>query len=109
MRRGTVVIGRDCGDFAASRMVAGTLVLGGRCGAHPAWGMRRGTLLFTAGAPAPPPTFAPLHSNADVFWQLLARDLSRFCGPFAELPRRRVRRHVGDLAVGGKGEWLVVE
>ena len=109
MRRGTVVAGLGCGDFAASRMVAGTLALGGTCGVHPAWGMRRGTLLFTGSAPEPPPTFLPVHANLDVFWQLLSRDLARFGESFAELPRRRVRRHVGDRAVRGMGEWLVAE
>ena len=108
MRRGTVVVCGDCGDFVASRMVAGTLVLGGRCGAHAGWGMRRGRLLFAGVAPPPPPTFVPVHSGAEVFWQLLARDLARYGGPFADLPRRGVQRHAGDLAVGGTGEWLVL-
>jgi formylmethanofuran dehydrogenase subunit C len=107
MRRGTVVAQGGCGDFAASRMVAGTLVLGAACGAHPAWGMRRGTLLLAGAAPDPPPTFVPVHADVDVFWRLLARDLARFGERFAELPRRRVLRFVGDLAVRGTGEWLV--
>ena len=108
MRRGTVLVWGDCGDFVASRMVAGTLVLGGRCGAHAGWGMRRGTLLFAGVAPPPPPTFVPVHSGAGVFWQLLSRELSRYGAPLADLPRRGVQRHAGDLAVGGTGEWLVL-
>jgi formylmethanofuran dehydrogenase subunit C len=109
MRRGTVVAELGCGDFAASRMVAGTLVLGGSCGAHAAWGMRRGTLVWIGGGPEPSPTFAPVHADVGVFWQLLSRDLARFGGRFAELQRRRVSRFVGDLAVRGMGEWLVAE
>jgi formylmethanofuran dehydrogenase subunit C len=108
MRRGTVMVWGECGDFAASRMVAGTLVLNGGCGANPAWGMRRGTLLFAGQAPAVPPTFVPLHSSIDVFWPLLARDLARFGAPFTELAQRSVQRYAGDLAVDGKGEWLIV-
>ncbi len=107
MRRGTVVVFGDVGDFAASRMVAGTLALGGRCGAHPGYVLRRGSVVFAGTPPRLPATFVPIHSDASVFWQLLARDLARFGGPFAGLPARRVQRHAGDLAVGGHGEFLM--
>jgi formylmethanofuran dehydrogenase subunit C len=107
LRRGTVVVHGDAGDFLASRMVAGTLALGGRCGAHPGWGMRRGTIVFASEAPQPPATFVPVHSDASVIWQLLARDIAGFGGRFADLPRRPIARWAGDLAVQGQGEWLV--
>jgi formylmethanofuran dehydrogenase subunit C len=107
MRRGNVALFGDAGEFAASRLVAGTIVFGGRCGAHAAWGMRRGTLVFAGEAPAFGPTFVPVDAEADVFWQLLARDLARLGPPFDALARRRVVRHAGDLAVQGKGELLV--
>jgi len=107
MRRGNVTVFGDAGEFAASRLVAGTVALGGRCGAHAAWGMRRGTLVFAGEAPALGATFVPIESDADVFWQLLARDLARFGAPFDTLARRRVARHAGDLAAQGKGELLV--
>jgi formylmethanofuran dehydrogenase subunit C len=109
MRRGTVAVFGDAGDFMASRMVAGTIALGGSCGLHPAWGMRRGSIVFAGPVPVVAPTFAPLHSNADVFWPLLARDLAQFGGPFATLAQRRLRRHAGDLAVLGRGELLLPE
>ena len=107
MRRGTVVVFGDAGDFAASRMVAGTLALGGRTGKHVGYGMRRGSIVFAGAAPVLAPTFVPVHSNADVFWQLLARDLATFGGPFAGLAQRRVERHAGDIAALGKGELLI--
>lgn len=107
MRRGTVVVYGDAGDHLASRMVAGTVAIAGRCGARPAYAMRRGSIVFAGTAPEPGITFAPLHSNADVFWQLLARDLARFGGVFAGLAQRRVLRLAGDLAVQGKGELLI--
>jgi formylmethanofuran dehydrogenase subunit C len=109
MRRGTVAVFGHTGDFVASRMVAGTLALAGRCGIHPGWGMRRGSIVFAGPAPVVAPTFVPLHANADVFWQLLARDLAQFGGPFAGLAQRRVQRHAGDLSVLGKGELLIPE
>ncbi|WP_280151517.1 formylmethanofuran dehydrogenase subunit C [Piscinibacter sp. XHJ-5] len=107
MRRGTVVVFGDAGDFVASRMVAGTLALAGRCGVHAGFGMRRGTVLFAGPAPEPAASFVPVNSDAPVFWQLLARDLARFGGPFDGLSKRRVDRWAGDLAVLGHGELLI--
>jgi formylmethanofuran dehydrogenase subunit C len=107
MRRGTIVLHGDAGEFAASRMVAGTLAIGGTCGAHAGWGMRRGSLVCAGTAPSVAATFVEVRSDAAVFWQLLARDLTRFGPPFSELARRRVKRFAGDLAVQGKGELLV--
>jgi formylmethanofuran dehydrogenase subunit C len=110
MRRGTAVVFGDVGDFLASRMVAGTIALGGRAGIHAAYGMRRGSLVFAAdeGASTPAPTFVPALAEPVVFWQLLARDLARFGGPFEGLPGRRIERLLGDLAVEGKGELIRV-
>jgi formylmethanofuran dehydrogenase subunit C len=111
MRRGTVVVFGDVGDFAASRLVAGTLALGGRLGRHPAWGMRRGTLVLAGahGLDELPPTFVPAGADAAVFWQLQARSLARHGGVFAALPQRSFKRHLGDLAVDGKGELILVD
>jgi formylmethanofuran dehydrogenase subunit C len=118
MRRGTAIVLGDAGDGFASRLVAGTVVLGGRCGAHPAYGMRRGSLVLAspeaAAAFEVPPTFVPAQAEAAVFWQLLARDLARLAAahapasPLTDLPRRAISRHLGDLAVDGKGELIVV-
>ncbi len=107
MRRGTLLVFGDAGDFLASRLVAGTIALAGRAGAHVGYGMRRGSLVFAGAAPAIAPTFVPAISDAPVIWQLLARDLARHGGAFADLPARRVQRHLGDLAAGGKGELIV--
>ncbi len=110
MRRGTAIVFGDSGDFLASRMVAGTIAVGGSVGAHVGYGMRRGSVVFaTEGAAfVPPPTFVGAMADANVFWQLLARDLARHGGPFAALASRRIERHLGDLADGGKGELIVV-
>lgn len=107
MRRGTVVVHGDAGDFVASRMVAGTIALGGRCGAHAGWAMRRGSIVFAGVSPEPAATFVPVQGDAQVIWQLLARDLARFGGAFAGLPRRAITRWAGDLAVLGRGEWFL--
>jgi len=110
MRRGTALVFGNAGDFLASRMVAGTIAVGGQAGAHAGYGMRRGSVVFaTASASADlPATFVPAIAAADVFWQLLARDLARHGGPFAALASMRCERHLGDLAAGGKGEMIFV-
>jgi formylmethanofuran dehydrogenase subunit C len=108
MRRGSVIIFGNSGDFLASRLVAGTIALGGHAGAHVGYGMRRGSIVFAGDPPLPSPTFAPAIADVPVFWQLLARDLAQHGGVFAGLPKRRILRHLGDLAADGKGEWIVV-
>lgn len=108
MRRGSVVVFGDAGDFAASRMVAGTIALAGRCGVHVGYGMRRGSVVFAGPAPEVAPTFVAAIGGAEVFWQLLARDLARHGGAFASLPARRIERRLGDLAADGKGELILV-
>ena len=108
MRRGTAVVFGDAGEFIASRMVAGTIALGGRAGAHAGYGMRRGSVVFAGPGPeAIGATFVPALGAAEVMWQLLARDLAQHGGPFAALASRRIARHLGDLAAGGKGELIV--
>lgn len=107
MRRGTALVFGDAGDFLASRMVAGTIAIGGHAGAHAGHLMRRGSIVFAGAAPLPSATFVPALAEAPVFWQLLARDLARHGGPFARLPERTMRRWLGDLAAGGKGELIV--
>jgi len=110
MRRGTALVFGDVGDFVASRMVAGTIAVGGRVGAHPGYGMRRGSVVFASSEPAPSQlaTFVPALASADVFWQLLSRDLAAHGGPFTGLASRRIERHLGDLAAGGKGELILL-
>ena len=107
MRRGTALVFGDVGDFAASRMVAGTIGIGGQAGAHVGYGMRRGSVVFAAAAPSIAATFVPALVEADVFWQLLARDLARHGGPFERLPSRAIARHLGDLAADGRGELIL--
>jgi len=107
MRRGTALVFGNAGDFLASRMVAGTIGIGGQAGAHVGYGMRRGSVVFATSAPEIAPTFVPALVDAQVFWQLLARDLARHGGPFEALPSRAITRHLGDLASDGRGELIL--
>jgi formylmethanofuran dehydrogenase subunit C len=52
-------------------------------------------------------TFVPALATAEVFWQLLARDLARQGGPFAGLASRPIERYLGDLTTAGKGELII--
>jgi formylmethanofuran dehydrogenase subunit C len=111
MRRGTAVIHGNASDFLGSRMVAGTIALGGHADAHAGYGMRRGSVVFAGALPvdvATRPTFVTNCAATPVFWALLARDLARHGGAFAELPGRRIERHLGDLSADGKGELIQV-
>jgi formylmethanofuran dehydrogenase subunit C len=108
MRRGCVWVMGDAVDFVASRMVAGTIAIGGRAGAHVGFGMRRGTVVFAGAAPTTPTTFVPTTADASVTWQLLARSLAQAGGPFAALSQRSMQRQLGDVAVGGRGELIIV-
>ena len=109
-RRGIILIEGDAGGYCGSRMVAGTIVVLGRCGTGTGLGMRRGTLLLTA-EPELPPTFNDNGSHDLGFLALLYRELAQDEDPFfSSLHRRgtRVRRWLGDLACGGRGEVLLL-
>jgi len=108
MRRGMVLIEGGTGDYCASRMGAGTIAVLGPTGAGTATGMRRGTLLLRE-MPELPPTFNDCGVHSLGFLNLLYRSWTSLPGSFAKLPSgaQAVRRQVGDLGNGGKGEVLV--
>jgi formylmethanofuran dehydrogenase subunit C len=72
--------------------------------------MRRGSVVFVTAEPLPAQlaTFVPALASADVFWQLLARDLAARGAPFARLASQPMVRFLGDLGAGGKGELIFV-
>ncbi len=109
MRRGMLLVEGDAGDFCASRMAAGTLAVLGRVGADPGFGMVRGTLLVRDLPGGLLPTFNDCGIHELGFLCLLLRSWKELPGAFGRLSPDaiRVRRHVGDLANGGKGEILV--
>lgn len=107
MRRGLIVVERNCGEFAGASMIAGTLALfgdvGGRCGA----GMKRGTI-FCARAPELPISFTYACEYLPSFLPLY---LKHIAGLEVNIPAGfgvgTVRCFRGDLLTGGKGEVLV--
>ncbi|HEX6828545.1 MAG TPA: formylmethanofuran dehydrogenase subunit C [Burkholderiales bacterium] len=110
LRRGMLLIEGDCGAYCASRMGAGTIAILGTVGANLGYAMRRGTVILSHPADLPP-TFADFGTHDLGFLRLLhgawrsTLPGSRFAAMRDDAVR--VRRFVGDLANGGKGEVLV--
>lgn len=109
MRRGTVLIEGDVGAYCASRMVAGTIAVLGQVGENAGFAMSRGTLLLRQPAERMLATFNDCGQHELGFLRLMLNAWSTLPSRFASLAEEstRVRRYVGDLANGGKGEILI--
>lgn len=110
MRRGMVLIEGNAGDYCASRMVAGTIAVWGTVGKLPGLAMRRGTLLLQRPSSPLPPTFNDCGEYPLNFLTLLVRSWRTLRSKYySKLPDSglRVRRYMGDVANGGRGEILV--
>ncbi len=109
MRRGMLLIEGNAGDYCASRMTAGTLVVLGSVGANPGFAMLRGTVLAGALRQGLLPTFNDCGEHDLGFLNLLQRSWQGLPGGFGRSPAipGRVRRYMGDLANGGRGEILL--
>ncbi len=111
MRRGIVVIDGDTGNYCGSKMLAGTVIVQGKTGNFTGTGMKRGTILLTEAPDRLPATFNDCGYYEPVFLPLLFRSLantSRHLRSLANGPTE-VQRLAGDLAVGGKGEILILQ
>lgn len=109
-RRGLIVVEGDAGDYCGSRMLAGTIIVLGTGGRYAGAGMRRGTVILGRGARHIGATFNSCGPLKMEVLRLLFRQLPlahrrlaslASLGPLAE-------RFAGDLALGGKGELLVL-
>ena len=109
MRRGLVIILGKAGRYLASRMIAGTVVIVGTTGKHCGFGMKRGTIVFTKSKPSIPSTFIKSNYNFTSYWGVLASDIEKHNPQFSKIVKTEFSRAVGDVAFGGKGEWLFVE
>lgn len=111
MRRGLVVVRGNNGNYAAANMKAGNLVVLKKNGNYCAYGMQRGSILLGNASYAENlgDTFInqPYNYNMD-FLILLYKHMEQLSPTLQNLPRKKlIRRYIGDLAVGGKGEVLV--
>ena len=111
MRRGMVVVNGHAGDYCAARMVAGTLIVRGALGKECGRMMRRGTLIAFARRAGDEQqwlakSFVEAGEQNLIFLQLLRQSLHQMK---IALPLPFVgKRFVGDRAIGGKGEILVL-
>ena len=106
MRRGLIIGRGGAGDYAAARMIAGTILLKGRVGRWAGYGLRRGSLILDKEPKELLATFGDC-GTLDFNWlRILDRQLKATDGRFKV--GYRARRLIGDMAVLGKGEMLIL-
>ena len=106
MRRGLVIVGGDAGDYAGGRMIAGTILFKRRVGKNAGALLRRGSLIFLREPDDILPTFGDCGEIEFDYLRLLEHWLRETGRPIRL--GGRARRLMGDMAVLGKGEMLIV-
>jgi formylmethanofuran dehydrogenase subunit C len=106
MRRGLVIVAGDAGDYAGGRMIAGTILFKRGVGRYAGYGLRRGSLIFVEEPTDLLPTFGDCGVMEFDYLRLLERWLHE-TGRSIKLGGR-ARRLMGDMAVLGKGEMLIL-
>jgi formylmethanofuran dehydrogenase subunit C len=106
MRRGLIIGRGGADDYAGARMIAGTILLKGRIGRWAGFGLRRGSLILDKEPKDLLATFGDC-GTLDFNWlRILDRYLKATDGRFRV--GARARRLIGDMAVLGKGEMLIL-
>ncbi len=103
MRRGLILVGGTCGEFAGASMIAGTLIAG-RLGRGAGAGMKRGTLVAEV-VEELAPGFRHCCDYRPAFLELLLTELRRH-EYAADWISSDVSCHRGDVLTGGNGELL---
>jgi formylmethanofuran dehydrogenase subunit C len=106
MRRGLVIVAGGAGDYAGARMIAGTILLKGRVGRYAGYGLRRGSLILGKEPEQLLPTFGDC-GVLDFNWLRVLDGYLRETGARVKV-KPRARRLMGDMAVLGKGEMLIL-
>jgi formylmethanofuran dehydrogenase subunit C len=106
MRRGFVFVNGDAGDYAGGRMIAGTILVKRRVGRYAGYGLRRGSLILLEEPEHLLPTFGDSGVMEFDYLRLLGGWL-RATGKSVRT-NGRARRLMGDMAVLGKGEMLIL-
>jgi len=110
LRRGAIFIEGGAGQYCGARMIAGTLAILGPVGAGLGFGMRRGSILLDRTPTGLPPTFNDAGKTALGFlrlWSRAWREVPDLAAGFLP-PGEYVQRWVGDMAVDGRGEILLL-
>lgn len=110
MRRGIIIIRGRAGDYCAGRIHAGTVIVMDKAGRYPAAGMRRGALILAKKPARLSATFKSCGHLKMQFLRLLFTQLANMGGDLALFRQQppAARRFSGDLALGGKGEILIL-
>jgi formylmethanofuran dehydrogenase subunit C len=106
MRRGLIIGRGGAGDYVGARMIAGTILLKGRIGRWAGYGLRRGSLILDKEPKDLLRTFGDCGTLDFTWLRLLDRELKATDGRFKV--GYRARRLIGDMAVLGKGEMLIL-
>jgi formylmethanofuran dehydrogenase subunit C len=106
MRRGLIVVEGSAAEYACARTIAGTILIKGRVGPYAGYAMRRGTLILTKEPKDLLPTFVDSGVLDFEYLRLLSRQLRT--DEISFKIRARARRLMGDMAVLGKGEMLIL-
>ena len=106
MRRGLIAVEGSAAEYACARTIAGTVLIKGRVGPYAGYAMRRGTIILTKEPKQLLPTFVESGILDFEYLRLLARQIRVEEIPFKL--RTRARRLMGDMAVLGKGEMLIL-
>jgi formylmethanofuran dehydrogenase subunit C len=107
LRRGLLLVAGDVGAGCGAGMIAGTVIVGGALGSHAGLAMRRGSIIALSGAEMIPPSFADTGTHDLLILRMLARHLAARGLPDWAERVSRMRRLVGDQAIGGKGEIMI--
>jgi len=109
MRRGTIVVMKDAGDFAGAGVIAGTLFIMGKVGKAPGAEMKRGTIVLLEEPSSILPSFRYSGEFRPYFVDFYISYLERnFPIKFPDKLRGSYfRRYMGDFLQLGKGEILV--
>lgn len=110
MRRGIIAIAGNTGDYCGCQMRAGTILVLGNSGNYTGYGMRRGSIILANKPAKMLPTFNSSGRFELGFIKLIFKHLSLASSKFNILRKSPVlaERIVGDLAVSGKGELLIL-
>ncbi len=106
LRRGLILIDGKAGDYAGARMIAGTILIKKEVGRFAGYGLRRGSLILRHTPKDLLPTFGDSGVLEFTYLRLLERQL-RALGLAVKFGHR-ARRLMGDMAVLGKGEMLIL-
>lgn len=106
MRRGLIIVNGNAGDYAGGRMIAGTILFRRDVGRNAGYGLRRGSLIFQREPEHILPTFGDSGVVEFDYLRLLETWLRETGRPIRL--GGRARRLMGDMAVLGKGELLIL-